>query len=325
MSDNEKQLCAYFNKQNGLMLYSGTLCLEYALRLVKADKRKVIIPNNVCYSVLSSVLQVGGIPVLIEPENGFVLSVDDIKRLKQRDDIDIVIIVHYLGIKADLRSIRSEYPDFIIIEDCAQFFSDKGTLNDIGIYSDYVITSFGKSKLLGYGIGGMIFSNYDLDHYIIKNYVEAREYEELAYPYSLPESFKPPVSKLIEIARTRIEKQRKIAGLFMSIFEKIKTCCLVCERESLSLFSWNRFPVCVCTKESFEIVVKTAKENGILFQLPHEKMLQELPILSSREYYYIPSIKPSEMYYIFFRTKENDMERLLKWKEILLGIFKNNI
>jgi len=324
MNDNNRLLEEQFHKKNSLFLYSGTLALEYAMRLVEDIKDKcVIIPNNVCYNVLLSVLQVGAIPIIVEPENNVVLSLNDIKRAMKNYTVHVVIMIHYLGIRADIKSIRDEFPYIIIIEDSAQYFPPDSNKSEVGVYSDYLITSFGATKLLGNGIGGAILSDYELNINVSSDSISSRRKSNLLYPYLLPTQVEPDLVKLIQKARKKIQKQQLMATLFKNIFCDTPVIYWENNKNKFDDEAWNRFPIWCSDRQIYRTLICVANKYNIKYQLQHSQMLEELPILRNYQNYFV-SAESNIKNFIMIRTYENNKKEVELWKKHLLEILRKN-
>ena len=159
----EKQnlLASFFGKKYGEFLYSGTLAVETALISTEIKPGDyVLIPNNVCYRILLSLARLKVIPIIVTPQNGYVLTEFEIMKALEQFPVKAIILVHNLGLPVDIAAIKEICDNRVeIIEDAAQAWDIKCKGNSIGKSSDYVITSFGISKPLSLGVGGAIFSN----------------------------------------------------------------------------------------------------------------------------------------------------------------------
>ena len=65
----EKKVCKFLNVKNALAVQSGTAALHLALKTLGCKNGdKVVIPNYSCSSNLTSVIQCGAIPIIVEVE-----------------------------------------------------------------------------------------------------------------------------------------------------------------------------------------------------------------------------------------------------------------
>lgn len=101
-----------------------------------------------CHTVMNAVEQAGCVPVFIDVKDDLTIDVDDLRR--KRCQISALVVTHLFGIVNNVESIRKEFPDLIIIEDCAHAFGIEM------IYGDFVVYSFGQGKLPSIGDGGLL-------------------------------------------------------------------------------------------------------------------------------------------------------------------------
>lgn len=143
------KLAKYFNKKYGIITYSGTLAIEVALKSLRLKRKsKVLITSNVCYSIINTVLKLGLVPVIKTPNNGLFFTNDDIDMVIDKEIIDCILLVHQFGILNNISKRKYKKLNIKIIEDVAQTWDlkDNNGINNIGIDSDIVVTSFGSTK-----------------------------------------------------------------------------------------------------------------------------------------------------------------------------------
>ena len=177
-----------FNKKYGVITYSGTLAIEVALSNLGLEKGdKVLVLSEVCYSIVNTILKLDLIPVIVTSKNRLYLTDEDIDSVLEKQNIKCILLVHQYGIlnKINLEKYRTQ--GIKIIEDVAQSWDIGSDNYKIGEYSDIVVTSFGKTKPLSYGIGGGVFFN-DKSIFKIIDYCdnESRENENILLSYAYP-------------------------------------------------------------------------------------------------------------------------------------------
>lgn len=305
-----EQFAKKFNKKYGNFTYSGEMALEVALKHIDVKDKKVIIQNNVCHRVLLSILRSGGIPILVKPKNEFVIDEEDLRRItKKYRDIAAVIIIHQYGIEADLKSIKKSIngKNIKIIEDIAQSWG----IHNIGKFSDYVITSFAKSKQLSFGIGGGIFTDFtDINTILDINFRTSRATEKEILPYVLPSNIKISYRKMCKIGDQNIRRQinnaKAVNHIIISDYKKIN-CLAICKGV------WNRYPVWTNDYTEYQKIIKTLDLYNIKYELPHKKSLDELPML--QRYKYFREINDNDIEYIVLIKVRNLKKRsIIKWK-----------
>lgn len=157
----EKEFREMIGTQYALAVTSGTAALETALgALGIGPGDEVIVPAWSWVSCFTSVIRLGGTPVLAEIDETLCLDPNEIPRLCT-PRTKAVIAVHYQGVAADLDPILAEArkAGIAVLEDCAEspgaLYKGKriGSLGDIGIFS------FQNQKSMTSGEGGMVVTN----------------------------------------------------------------------------------------------------------------------------------------------------------------------
>ncbi len=145
---------------------SASVALMIILKSLHLSKKDEVIVSSInCWSVYNMVQQEGGTPVLcdVRTKSDFRASYTTIKD-KITPRTRGVIINHMYGnmIEEDaLKKIKEEYPNVCIIEDFStSIFSNK--TQKIGKYSDFAISSFGSTKPLTGGIGGLLAGHHQI-------------------------------------------------------------------------------------------------------------------------------------------------------------------
>ena len=266
-----------FEKKVGIFTFSCEMAIEIALKSINVKGRKVVLPSNICHRVLLSVIRSGGIPVLIYPENEFIISSSDISKvLKKYNDICTIILVHQFGIKCNIKEIRDIVGDIPIIED----FSQGWKIKDIGKYSNYIVTSFASSKQLSFGFGGIICTNDEnINNLIDVNWKKTRNSEIDVLPYNLPASVNIKTKDLINKGNKTTDIQIKNAKEFYNLAKKINMNCL-----EINEGVWCRFPIWTYEKNTYEKALKMLKNRD--YELPHKNGLEKVKFINGKEFFY---------------------------------------
>ena len=132
---------------------TGTKALEIALKVCKS--KKVIIPTYTCEDVLTSVLNAGCEPIIVDCNKN--LQIDVASVLKVIEDADTIIIPHMFGIQNQVSPFKNF--NIKIIEDLSQCHGLPG----LGDFADVVVTSLNKSKWLDKKGGGYIWTDKQLN------------------------------------------------------------------------------------------------------------------------------------------------------------------
>lgn len=309
--DEIKKFSKKFNKKYGVFTYSGEMAIEVALSNINVENRGVIIPNNICYRVLLSILRCKGIPIFIQPRN-FTLSKDDIKQvIKKYHNISAIIVAHQYGIKSNIKEIRREInnSEIKIIEDIAQGWG----LTDIGKYSDYVVTSFGKTKPLSLGIGGAVFSNFEnMEKLLDLNSKISRMSKENILPYLLPNNLKISYKKIEKIGNRNINKQIRNARLMQEII--LNRYDKEVEYPITNDAVWNRLPIWTLNEEIYKELINVLNHYNIQYELPYRIKLNEIPMLEKTKYYCEINNSEIKSFVILIKVRNLKRRNILKWK-----------
>ena len=252
-------------------------------------------------------MNVGANPIFVIPKDFYNISVDEIRKVLNENEIKCFIATHQYGIVQDIKAIKEEFPELIIIEDIAQAWNIQENELGIGKYSDYVVTSFGLSKALSYGQAGAIFSNKDIRQYFDFHDKESRNSLRFLLPYVLYDCDNVNTEQLVITANNIVEKQRTIARLLTGYFDSNEKYIIYKDKDS-QVSSWHKFPVIITNPNYVNEFERIMQDNGILFQWQNEKEVWELDMVKS----YNPKIiefgeKPI---YALIRTKQNDVEKV---------------
>ena len=157
----EHDVAEKFGAGYGLAVTSGTAALIVALSAAKVGPGdEVICPGYTFIASISSVINVGAVPVLAEIDESLTLDPADVEK-KITPRTKAILAVHMLGNSCamdELQQIAKKH-EIILIEDAAQAFGGKyrgsylGTLGLMGIYS------FNVFKTINAGDGGLILTN----------------------------------------------------------------------------------------------------------------------------------------------------------------------
>jgi perosamine synthetase len=161
------ELEEFFGVEHCFLTSSGkaalTVILE-ALKELRPDRDRVLIPAFTCYSVPSAIVR-AGLEVSLCDVDPATLDFDFHELESKLSDPRLlcVIPVHLFGIPADVDRVRGmlEDPEVFIVEDAAQAMGGErggrklGTLGDVGFFS------LGRGKALSTVEGGVILTKRD--------------------------------------------------------------------------------------------------------------------------------------------------------------------
>lgn len=152
----ENEFSKYLGLKGGVVTSSGAAAIYLALKTLDVKKNdEVILPSYVCRSVMDAVIWAGGTPVLCDIGEDWNMNIDTLKP-HISEKTKAIIVVHTFGIAADVSPICDL--DIPIIEDICQAFGAKINGQYVGTFGDFAICSFGATKLLTTGGGGMLLS-----------------------------------------------------------------------------------------------------------------------------------------------------------------------
>lgn len=270
------ELATYFNKKLGVITYSGTLAIEIALQLLLNENDNVLVSSEVCYSIINTILKLKMNPIIIKPKNNFYLTDEDIDLSIKKYNIKCIMLVHQYGLLNNINLPKYRKLGIRIIEDVAQAWDINSENYNIGVLSDIVVTSFGKTKPLSYGIGGGLF----FDDYKILDKLDfcdniSRENPNLLLSYLYPLCNEINVENLIFSANSIVQEQRKNAEKYDKVFRDNSNIDFF--RYSKNIYNiWHRFPIWIKDDNIFKKILFILNELKIEYQLPHDLDLIEL-------------------------------------------------
>lgn len=121
--------------------------------------REVLLPVNICYSLVYAVLISGNRPRLVDvDEEDGNLTLQSV-RSAWSDRVAAAVVPHHLGVPCrELPGIASCCRDAgaALVEDCAALWFDRDASEPLGATGDYAIFSFAAGKPADAGIGGLL-------------------------------------------------------------------------------------------------------------------------------------------------------------------------
>lgn len=313
-------LARYFGKKYGEFLYSGTLALECALKFASVlPGDNVLLPNNICYRVLMSVVRLGARPVIINPANGYVITAAEVKNALQRHQIRAMVLVHNLGLPVDVKAIRNICPkDVFLIEDTSQAWNIKSKGNSVGKFSDCVVTSFGLTKPLSLGIGGGLFSDSKKFRYFLDYYdKDSRLSKTELLPYTFPHPESVDIDKLVKKADLNVRQQQKIAGVLQ---KELKDSRLeFWSSETGDQPSWHRFPIWTEDEKLYQTVINLLNKYQISYEKPFKVSLKETPLAINNQAFFL-DYQSRKYYYILLKPRESSASKVLKWTKAIKNL-----
>ena len=125
---------------------SGIMLALQSLRLPEGSKVGMMLPN--CHTVMNAISQAGCVPVFIDINENLTISMTDLQR--KATELQALVVTHLFGIESDIQTIKEQYPELPIIEDCAHAYGKQI------LQGDFVVFSIGQGKLPSVGDGGIL-------------------------------------------------------------------------------------------------------------------------------------------------------------------------
>ena len=162
----ERAVAAHVGAEQGVAVSSATTGLHlvlHALGVRSGDE--VITPSLSFIASANAPRYVGATPVFVDVDQTTLNVTKDSIEAGITDRTRAVIVVHQLGMPADLKPIQKLCGErgIPLIEDAACAIGSTYEGSDIGSHSDYVVFSFHPRKVITTGEGGMIMTNNDAD------------------------------------------------------------------------------------------------------------------------------------------------------------------
>ena len=164
----EGEFAEFLGARHIFLLSSGKAALYVILEAMKAmrpERRKVLIPAYTCFSVPSAVVK-AGLRVSacdISPRTfDFDFTLLE-KEIDENKDTLCVIATHLFGMPADIARLKSicAKRDVFLVEDASQAFGVEAGGKMLGASGDAGFFSLGRGKHLSCGSGGVIVTNSD--------------------------------------------------------------------------------------------------------------------------------------------------------------------
>ena len=164
-----------FEKEYVLFTRNATTAIWLILKSLDIYNKKIVVPNNICFSVICSIYLSNNEPYFIDIDKNY--SIDPKILIRVNDNnIAAVILPHMYGNIANIKKIIAitKSNNWILIEDTAQALGSKLNHNYAGSFCDYSIASFGMGKIVDINIGGAVCLNSKIQYTTIQ-----QEYNKL--------------------------------------------------------------------------------------------------------------------------------------------------
>ena len=146
------------NRKFALATSSGTAALTIALNALDVGPGdEVLLPGYLWVSCISAIVRQGAIPRLVDIDDTFCVSPDDLKK-KITPRSKVLLLIHMSGAPGDLDRILeiARGHGIKVLEDCAQANGARYKDKLVGTFGDMAIFSFQANKNMTSGEGGML-------------------------------------------------------------------------------------------------------------------------------------------------------------------------
>lgn len=233
---------------------------------------EVIVQANTYIATVMSITTVGATPVLVEPDENYLIDPENIRK-KITDKTKAIMVVHLYGQATDMDTIMKLCEEYHLrlIEDCAQSHGAKwngkmtGTFGDVGCFSFYPTKNLG-----AFGDGGAIVTDDEAIRDRIKmlrNYGSKVRYynEEVGMNSRLDEIQAALLSVRLSHLPELTEERIQIAGRYLAGIKNPKI--ILPQRKEGADHVYHQFVIrCKERKELMEYLDK--KDIGTIIHYP---------------------------------------------------------
>lgn len=159
----EETVRGLYRCKHALAVSSGTQALSISLAALGIGPGdEVLMPGYLWPSCLNAVVRLGAIPRLVDIDDTFTMSPEDLKR-KITPNSRLVLLIHMSGAPGDLEAVVevARKSGLWVLEDCAQCNGARYKDRPVGTFGDISVLSFQINKSVTAGEGGMILCNDD--------------------------------------------------------------------------------------------------------------------------------------------------------------------
>lgn len=188
----EEKFKEYIGSKHAIAVSSCTAGMDLALKALNVKGGEVILPAFNFIAAGIAVLQNNARPVFVDVDEK-TCNIDPEKvKEKINKKTRAILVCHYAGLPADMDAILEIAEDYNIpvVEDAAHALGSEYKGKKIGTLGDITVFSFGPTKMITTGMGGMITTDNDE---INKKIRILRSYgmDKSAYERELSKSYKP--------------------------------------------------------------------------------------------------------------------------------------
>ena len=239
----------------------GTGSQALLLALTALDLRPghaVILPDYTCVEILAVVCHLGLQPIIVDVQEDYLLSVEATFAAMNKS-VKAIVFPYTMGIFRDISPLQELAVP--IIEDCANYV-DPVPHRVGGIAGDIAMFSFGGTKLLTAGEGGMVVTRSDELAACIRAQKRFRSSEYRLHLYPLCDLQAALALQQLQRLPELLARRADIAELYNSIFSEIPDISLPLLHSNLSLF--YRYPIKLSSAQAVDKAIREYASNGIV-------------------------------------------------------------
>jgi perosamine synthetase len=278
----EEKFAAYLGLKNCVAVQSGTTALHLVLKALGVGKGDhVLIPNFSCSATISTVIQSGGIPVVMDVElDTYGLDVSQLEIAIQKYSPKVLQLVHVYGFPArdtlKIKELCRKY-NVLILEDASEALGatidgcKAGSIGDVGVFS------IRSEKMIGVGEGGVVVTDNDgLFSKIVKiasrsspfrgncPYWQKYFCDGEGYNYLLPHLLGAVGRAQIERFETEILPEKvRVGKIYRNVFENVPGIKLQVIASDTSPVYWLNTVLIDGTTENVRTIGENLQEKGI--------------------------------------------------------------
>jgi aminotransferase EvaB len=284
----EKNFIKKYKSKYGIAVGSGTDALLISLMAIGIKKGdEVITAANTAIPTISSIVNSGAKPILVDIDDNYLIDLNDIKK-KISKKTKAIIPVHLYGKSCDMIKLKniSKKNNIKIIEDCAQAQGAKFKDKYVGTFGDFGCFSFYPTKILGgYGDGGFILTDnfklyskikmirfYGIDTLNNKNKLFNKYYSNINGVNSRLDEVN---SKILDFKLNKVDQFIKKRRILAAIYQKeLKNTSLILPQKTKNNFDVYHLYTVYHKKRNF-IIRELEKKNiqtRIIYPYPIHNM-----------------------------------------------------
>lgn len=265
----EKQFLKLLKRRYAVAVNSGSSALHICLLALGVRSRdEVILPTYTCTALLNAISYVGATPILVDSEQaGVNLDISEVtKHMTKRTRA--IIVPHTFGLPANIAALHNLAVP--IIEDCAVALGSSYLGKPLGSFGTLAVFSFGATKMIAGGQGGMVVSDRrDLDETIrdLIHYDKRRDFK-VRYHYTMNDLTAAVVNVQFGRHFSFVKRRRSIARRYISVLSKRRTLSFFPQERDLPQVNAYRFIILFENRARRDRVQRGLKEKDITAIIP---------------------------------------------------------